>query len=211
MVKNEIKMRSHLGLGMKFLLAIGLFSTAFSLFLVYQTWKSSHESLYQMLSQQAELAMAFEIALEEIGSGSDTKTLDSSLLTEEESARRFKTIEQVFEKVQSTYPQIIIRASGDRLGSILGRSGPEGLRVYRLFERDPTLETLDRVINFNDRSYLTKFRMERNDISLTNPRSELRMIAIPLEGYQSQINEQIKSRFSVLAISLLVLFGAIYC
>ncbi|MHC5143418.1 MAG: ATP-binding protein [Planctomycetota bacterium] len=211
MAKNEIKMRSHSGLGMKFLLAIGLFSTAFSLFLVYQTWKSSHESLYQMLSQQAELAMAFEIAFEEIGSDSDTKTLDSSLLTEEESARRFKTIERVFEKVQSTYPQVIIRASGDQLSKILSRSGPEGLRVYRTFESNPTLETLDRVINFNDRSYLTKFRMERNDISLTDPRSELRMIAIPLEGYQSQVNEQTMSRFSILSFALLGLFGSIYC
>ena len=211
MVKNEIKMRSYSSLGMKFLLAIGLFSTAFSLFLVHQTWKSSHESLQQMLGQQAELAMAFEIALEESGSDSDMVTPGPSLLTKEESARRFKTIEQVFEKVQNTYPQVIIRASGDQLGNILSRSGPEGLRVYRFFESNPTLETLDRIIKFNDRNYLTKFRMERNDVSLTDPRSELRMIAIPLEGYRSQVNEQTMSRFSVLSFALLGLFGAIYC
>ena len=211
MEKNEIKMRSYSGLGMKFLLAIGLFSTAFSLFLIHQTWKRSHESLQQMLGQQAELAMAFEIALEDISSDFDTKTQDFSKLTEGESARRFKMIEQVFEKVQSTHPQIIIRASGDRLSNILNRSGTEGLRVYRLFESNPTLEGLDRVIKFNDRSYLAKFRMNRNDVSLTDPRSELRMIAIPLEGYRSQVNEQAISNLSVPMFVLLGLLGAIYC
>ena len=211
MERNEIKMRSYSGLGMKFLLAIGLFSTSFSLFLVHQTWKSGHESLQQMLSQQAELAMAFEIALEEIGSDPDKKIPSTSLLNEEKSDRRYRTIEQVFKKVQGTYPQVIIRASGNQLSRILSRSGSEGLRVYRLFESNPTLESLDRVIKFNDRDYLAKFRMERNDVSLTNPRSELRMIAIPLEGYRSQVNEQAIARFSVLAIGLLGLFGAIYC
>ena len=211
MVKDKIRMRSYSSLGMKFLLAIGLFSTTFSLFLVHQTWKSSHESLQQMLRQQAELAMAFEIALEDIGTASDTEIRDSLPLTEAELARRSKTIERVFEKVQNTYPHVIIRASGDQLGSILSRSGPEGLRIYRLFESNPAMEGLDRVIKFNDRAYLTKFRMERNDVSLTDPRSELRMIAIPLEGYKSQINEQTMSRFSVLAFALLGLFGAIYC
>jgi signal transduction histidine kinase len=211
MKKNEIKMRSYSGLGMKFLLAIGLFSTAFSLFLVHQTWKSSHESLQQMLREQAELAMAFEIALEEIARDATSKAPPSSPLAEAESGQRFDTIKQVFEKVQNTYPQVIIRASGEQLGSILSRSGAEGLRVYRLFESNPTLEALDRVIKFNNRSYLTKFRMERNDISLTNPRSELRMIAIPLEGYRNQVNEQTLARFSVLAFALLGLFGAIYC
>ena len=204
-------MRSYSGLGMKFLLAVGLFSTAFSLFLVHQTWKSSHESLQQMLGQQAELAMAFEIALEETDSESDTTTSSPSLSNKAEVAQRFETIEQVFEKVQSTYSQVIIRASGDQLSKVLSRSGPEGLGVYRMFESNPTLETLDRVIKFNDRNYLTKFRMERNDLSLTDPRSELRMIAIPLEGYRSQVNEQTISRFSVLSFALLGLFGAIYC
>ncbi|MCD6175475.1 MAG: response regulator [Planctomycetes bacterium] len=205
-------MRSYSSLGMKFLLAIGLFSTAFSLFLIHQTWKSSHESLQQLLCQQAELAMAFEIALEEIGRDSDMETGRGSLpLTEAESAWRLKMTERVFEKVQNTYPHVIIRASGDQLGKILSRTGSEGLRIYRLFESNPTLEGLDRVIKFNDRAYLTKFRMERNDVSLTNPRSELRMIAIPLEGYRSQVNEQTMSRFSVLAFALLGLFAAIYC
>ncbi|OQY07641.1 MAG: hypothetical protein B6I25_01310 [Planctomycetales bacterium 4572_13] len=211
MVKDKIRMRSYSSLGMKFLLAIGLFSTTFSLFLVHQTWKSSHESLQQMLCQQAELAMAFEMAIEDVSTASDMEILNSLPLTEMESARRPKTIERVFEKVQNTYPHVIIRASGDQLGSILSRSGSEGLRIYRLFESNPAMEGLDRVIKFNDRAYLTKFRMERNDVSLTDPRSELRMIAIPLEGYKSQINEQTMSRFSVLAFALLGLFGAIYC
>jgi signal transduction histidine kinase len=164
-----------------------------------------------MLRQQAELAMAFEIALEDISTGPDTEIQDSLPLTEEESARRFKTIERVFEKVQNTYPHVIIRASGDQLVKILSRSGPEGIRVYRLFESNPAMEGLDRVIKFNDLAYMTKFRMERNDVSLTNPRSELRMIAIPLEGYRSQVNEQAMSRFSALSFALLGLFGAIYC
>ena len=204
-------MRSYSSLGMKFLLAIGLFSTTFSCFLVYQTWRSTHESLKQMLSQQAELAMAFEIAIGDVYTNTQTETGQTlSLSVPEESSRHPKTVRQIFEEVQKTYPHVIIRASGDQLSKILSRAGDEGLRVYRSFENNPAMESLDRIIKFNDRAYLAKFRMERNDISLTDPRSELRMIAIPLEGYQSQVNERTISRFSVLSFGLLGLFAAIY-
>jgi len=206
MVKKEMKMRSYSSLGMKFLLAIGLFSTVFSLFLIYRIWKGNHESLQQMLGQQAELAMAFEIALEDLSC--DSAGVSS---TEGGSAARLETIEKVFGKVQDLYPQVVIRASGDQLTNILSRTGLEGSRVYRLFEDNPTLESLDKVLKFNDREYLVKFRMDRNDVSLTDPRSELRMIAIPLEGYRSQVNEQTMDRFSVQMFALLGLFGAIYC
>lgn len=207
MEKNTVQMRSYSGLGMKFLLVIGLFLTAFSIFLIYQTWKGSHESLQQMLGQQAELAMAFETALEEIVNESD---IESSELSSEVLAQRANTIERVFEKVQSIYPQVVIRASGEQLNTILSRSGIEGLRVYHFFQNNPTLEWLDQIIKFNDRNYLAKFKMERNDRSLTDPGSQLRMIAIPLEGYQSQINEQTVARFSVLAFALLGLLLGIY-
>ena len=182
---------------MKFLLAIGLCSTAFSLFLVYQTWKSSQDSLQHMLGQQAELAMAFEVALEEAGTLPDTKN--------------GRTVKAIFEEVQKLYPSVIIRAKGDQLAKILRQSSTEGPRIYRLFDANPTLASLDRIIKLNGRNYLTRFRMNRNDISLTDPRSELRMIAIPLEGYRSQVTELTLQRFSKLMFALLGLFAAIYC
>lgn len=198
-------MRSCSSLGMKFLLAIGLFSTAFSFFLIHQTWKSSHASLRQMLSQQAELAMAFEIALEDISHEPDT--LISNQI---ESAERFSAAEKVFEKVGNSYRNVVIRAGGDQLNRILNQVCDEGDHIYRIFEDSPTLETLDRVVKFNGRDYLTKFRMQRNGRSLAQPRSELRMIAIPLEGYRSQINEATIRRSSPLMFALLGLFAAIY-
>lgn len=211
MEKNKITTQSYSSLGMKFLLAIGFFTTVFSLFVVHQTWKSSQESLQQMLRQQAELAMAFEIALEHCNIDFDAETGHASgPLTQAESDRQSQGIEAVFERVQNIYPHVVIRAGGKQLEKIFTRASSDGLHVYRQFESNPTLESLDRIIKFNDRAYLTKFRMNRNDMSLTDPRSELRMIAIPLEGYRSQVNEQTISRFSVLGFALLGLFGAIY-
>ena len=205
-------MKSYSSLGMKILLAIGLVSTAFSLFLIHQTWKSSQDSLQSMLRQQAELAMAFEIAIEDISHANLSETGSIS----EEQAASLKAlhpeiVKNIFEKVQDVYPQVMIRASGDQLARILKQTCPEGPRIYQLFENNPTLELLDRVTQLNGRNYLTKFRMNRNDRSLTNPESELRMIAIPLEGYRSQINEMTLYRSSTLMLALLGLFAAIYC
>ena len=179
---------------MKFLLAIGLVTTAFSLFLIYQTWKSSQDSLRHMLRQQAELAMAFEIALE-----------DTNILQDHEA------VKTVFEEAQNYYSQVIIRAKGQQLDKILRQASSEGPRIYRMFDTNPTLESLDQIIKLNGRNYLTKFRMNRNDLSLTDPHSELRMVAIPLEGYRSQVNELTLQRFSKLMFALLALLAAIYC
>lgn len=205
-------MRRYSSLGMKFLLAIGLFSTAFSLFLIHQTWQSSHDSLQHMLRQQAELAMAFEVALE----NTNTSTLSqenagASNSIDQKTVLHDQAVNSIFEEVQNHCPHVIIRAKGQQLSRILGQTCSEGPRIYRLFENNPTLESMDRIIKLNDRKYLTKFRLKRNDVSLTDLRSELRMIAIPLEGYQSQVNELMMQRFSKLMFALLILFGAIFC
>ncbi|MHC5158392.1 MAG: response regulator [Planctomycetota bacterium] len=205
-------MRSYSSLGMKFLLAIGLFSTAFSLFLVYQTWKSSHDSLQQMLGQQAELAMAFEIALEEAKTLADSPgNRDAFNSAEQKTGLHGQMVKAIFEEAQKHYPHVIIRAKGEQLFKILRQASSEGPRIYHLFDNNPTLESMDRIIKLNGRNYLTKFRMDRNDVSLTDPHSELRMIAIPLEGYQSQVNELTLQRFSKLMFALLALFGGIFC
>jgi signal transduction histidine kinase/CheY-like chemotaxis protein len=204
-------MRSYSSLAMKFLLAIGLCSTAFSLFLIHQTWRSSHESLQHMLRQQAELAMAFEIALEDLDEIiRKDQGLERTPITEQIASGESDLVKEIFKKVEITYPQVIIRTSGQQLDKILRQSCSEGPRIYRMFESNPTLQSLDQIVKFNGRNYLAKFRMERNDVSLTNPRSELRMIAIPLEGYRSQINEMTLYRFSKLMAALLILFGGIY-
>lgn len=197
---------------MKFLLAIGLCSTAFSLFLVYQTWKGSHDSLRQMLGQQAELAMAFEIALEEANTLADSpENRDTVNGSEQKTDLHAQTVKAIFEEVQKHYPNVIIRAKGEQLTKILRQASSEGPRIYGLFDNNPTLESMDRIIKLNGRDYLTKFRMTRNDVSLTDPHAELRMIAIPLEGYQSQVNELTLQRFSKLMFALLALFGGIFC
>jgi len=197
---------------MKFLLSIGLFSTAFSLFLVYQTWKSSHDSLQQMLGQQAELAMAFEIALEEVNTVTDSpQNRDAINSSEHKTGLHGQQVKAIFEEAQKHYNHVIIRAQGEQLAKILRQTSLEGPRIYRLFENNPTLELMDQIIKLNGRDYLTKFRMKRNDVSLTCPHSELRMIAIPLEGYQSQVNEMTGHRFSKLMFALLALFAAIFC
>jgi signal transduction histidine kinase/CheY-like chemotaxis protein len=197
---------------MKFLLAIGLFSTAFSLFLIYQTWKSSHDSLQQMLGQQAELAMAFEIALEEVNTAADSlENRDTLKSSEQKTELHGQMVKEIFEKAQKHYPNVIIRAQGDQLSKILRQASSEGPRIYRFFNNNPTLESMDQILKLNGRNYLTKFRMNRNAVSLSDPQSELRMIAIPLEGYQSRVNELTLQRLSKLMFGLLALLGGIFC
>jgi len=149
-------MRSYSSLSMKFLLAIGLVSTGFSLFLIHQTWKINNESLHQMLSEQAELAMAFDVAMQEVNQKSD-KNKDNKGLDESLEICNFgpESVKAVFGKVQATNPQTIIYSTGKQLSKILNQS-QEGQEIYAFYVKNPTLESLDKVVTFNGLKYLAK-------------------------------------------------------
>ena len=50
-------------IGLKLFVIVAVFITIFSLFLFYRTYLVSHEHVHQVVSQQAELALQFDLAI----------------------------------------------------------------------------------------------------------------------------------------------------
>ncbi|MCI0498416.1 MAG: ATP-binding protein [Planctomycetales bacterium] len=204
-------MKTQTKLGMKFLLMIGLFSTGFSLFQVYQAWENSRTSLDTLLRQQVQLAMAFDHAIDQAAhAGGPGASSDSSVAEKTTNPLHFRTAQDIFDNVQENYPYAILRASGPELTGILQDAGSEGARIYRLFTNNPSLDSAVASIAFHGRNYLAQFQINRMDSTPADPLAGLRMIAIPTQGYQETLNDQVLRRFSLRMFALLGLLGAIF-
>ena len=203
---------SRTSIGMKFLLAIGIFSTAFSLFLVYETWQTSHEHLQQMIQREAELAMAFDCVLEktaeqiasQLPSGNETSSDINQIQPDE-------MVQAVFDQVWQQYSHRIMRASGPELNEIMQKAGLDENRILRRFRENPSLESFVSQIQLNGEQCVAQFAVDKSD-SLTGDPSDsvLKMVAVPTKNYQSQIDEQTLSRFQMLMFALLGLLAAVY-
>ncbi|HOL32382.1 MAG TPA: ATP-binding protein [Anaerohalosphaeraceae bacterium] len=196
---------THTQLGMKFLLVIGLFMVAFSLFLVYQTWLSSRTALERLLRQQAELAMAFECAIDEVlrsSEGQSAQDAGGDYVPQ--------TIQNIFDTVQKNYPHAILRAGGKELAVLLQTTAGDGGRTYRLFRSNPSLGSVVGPIELNGRKYLAKFQNQPLKTESADPCAGLQMVAIPLSGYEKMLDEEVLRRFSFLMFALLGLLGAIF-
>lgn len=204
--------RSQTSIGMKFLLAIGLFSTAFSLFLVYETWTTGHEHLQEMLQREAELAMAFDHALEKTAEKvAEQLQADADDSSHRNSARPEETVLAVFDQVWQRYSHRMIRVSGPELAEILQKARIDEARILRRFNGNPSLESVVNEIQLDGERYIAQFSVNRNKLLAgQQDASALKMIAIPTKNYQSQMNEQMLSRFSFLMFGLLGLLAAVY-
>lgn len=204
-------LRSQTSIGMKFLLAIGIFSTAFSLFLVHETWTTSRDHLQQMIQREIELATAFDRALEKTAEmtaaslqniGEDPAGLSQG--------RPEERVLEVFDQVWQRYSHRMIRVSGPELAELMHTARSDEAAILRQFKANPSLETVVKEIQLEGERYVAQFSVSRNPSPRDGQEPVLKMIAIPTKNYQSQIDEQMLSRFSMLMFGLLGLLAAVY-
>jgi signal transduction histidine kinase/CheY-like chemotaxis protein len=185
---------------MKFLLAIGLLLTAFSLFLVYQTWQTSYVHLQQMVRGKTELAAAFNQALRNTVDRSSSG-LDSEMLAD-----------AVFQQVSHEKPHDIVYAKGTQLDVLMGNDSAEMKMIQQRFRQNPDLKSIDTQIRIDGEYYIANFFAD-SDRSSADGRDggAVAMIAMPLNGQGSRmIDERTLSQLSILMFSLLGLLAAVY-
>ncbi len=202
-------MRSRTSIGMKFLLAIGLLLTAFSLFLVYQTWQAGYAHLQQSLQNQTELAAAFDQAVQQVVEQIESGQLQ--IQAEGIKGRSSAIADAVFEQASRQCPHRIIRAKNDELARYLKPDDVEAVRIKRMFKQNSSMESLDTRIQIKGKDYIAKFTI-CPDVSgnQTANGDALQMIAIPTAGFASQIDDQTIQRLPGLMFGLLGLLGAVY-
>ena len=201
--------RSRTSIGMKFLLAIGLFATAFSLFLVYETWQASREHLQKIIGRETELAMAFDSTLEkaakEVATRLQTVGEDSSSINH---VKADDIMQSAFAQVWQTYSHRMIRVSGPELVEIMQQCGLDENDILTQLQEKKSFGS---DIQLNGERYIARFAIAGNDSPGDKENeSALKMIAIPTKDYQSQIDEQTLSRFQILMFGLLGLLAGVY-
>ena len=205
-------MRSRTSIGIKFLLAIGLFSMAFSLFLVYQTWKTSRGHSEQMIRHETELIMSFDAALEKTIEGIASKSrFDENGNLSQTIEIQLDDIPEAIDEVWQEYPHRMIRASGSELSGIMETAGIDEARIWRQFKQHPSMESVGQKIRLDGADYIARFMLYRNgfaDDGLSEP--VLKMIAVPTKSYQNAINNQALSRLQILMFGLLGLLAGVY-
>ena len=203
-------MQSRTSIGMKFLLAIGLLLTAFSFFLVYQTWQAGYAHLQQSLRNQTELASSFDQAVQQVVMQIESGQLQ--IQAEGEKGRASAIADAVFEQASKQCPHPIIRAKNHELDQYLQPGGLEAVKIKQVFEQNPLMKTLNTRIHFKGKDYIAKFTID-SDASgdqVANDTAALQMIAIPTAGFASQIDDQTIRRLPGLMFGLLGLLAAVY-
>ncbi|MCE5185155.1 MAG: response regulator [Planctomycetaceae bacterium] len=195
-------MQANTSLGIKFLLAVGLTATAFSLFIVYSMWQTNQRFMEKLIHEQAKLAMAFELALDE--ELQDEKPSPAQYMAEGTTSSA--SAERVFSRVDRTYRCGIIRACGAEAEKVLRKTDTSIYRIRSIFERNPKLETVQQPVRLDDKMYLAQFSLERPHTA----KSDVHMVAIPLETYKSKLTRQIMERFSLMMVALLGLFVGVW-
>ncbi len=208
-VRNEtpneeyfFKMRSYTSLGMKFLLAVGLTMTAFSLLIAWSTWQSNESLMQELIEQQAGLAMAFDMTIEDTLPALNWKPQHYT----PEGLQPETASGEVFSRLQDRYRHRLIRSSGTHLDILLTGADISRRQIDLLMAEQGQKKTLTRVLTLDGRKCVAEFRLRQND----SGSPVLHMIAIPLGSYRSELMTQTLERFSRMMFALLGLFGAVW-
>ncbi len=194
---------------MKFLLAIGLLLTAFSLFLVHQTRQTGYAHLQQIIRQQTELASTFDIAVKQSIERAIKRTQSGECQIDSIDADSCSTriAENVFDQVRRQYPHEIIFAKGPVLDEMWSSMDSESAQISTIFQQDPSMDSMSAQILINGQICSAKFMAIRDDAQEI---VDLQMIAMPMTGFSSRIDEQTFGRLSILMFGLLGLLAAVY-
>jgi len=196
-----LKMRSYTSLGMKFLLAVGLTMTAFSLLIAWSTWQSNESLMQHLIEEQVNLAMAFDMAMEETPP-SGLQPLPSApdgLKPESRSS-------EVFNRLADRYRHSLIRSRGTELDILLADADITRPQVNQLIDQARDTHAVTRLITLDGRKCIANFRRHTR----ADGQTDLRMVAIGLGSYRSELMTRTLERFSMMMFTLLGLFGAVW-
>ncbi len=202
--------RSASSIGMKFLLAIGLFSTAFSVFLVYEIWQARHEHVQLMVRRETALAMALDDALQATvrQAAEQTQIVSSDpLACPHQQAEAM--VQAVFDRARQSAANIV-RAEGAELSDILQQAGLNRQTIVEQLQQAPASQTVPLTVTLDGREYAARFALNDETSPDSDPSAALKMIAVPVKSYQNQIDTYILSRLQIVMLALLGLLGAVY-
>ncbi len=226
--------------GTRFLIPFGILAVLSSVFIFYQTYESSREHAYELISQQAAMAQEFNLAIRDYTAQKIRplmeKFIDKDTFIPETMSTSFVS-RSIFEKVQKKVPGFVIRFSSDNPRNPINTATPDEQRMMTYFRQNPRVKRRTEEIQIDGKHYLAHFAPMLLKPDCLQCHSEpqaaraglikrygalggfhrklgdvvgLDTIAVPVEAINASLDSEMLSRSLVLAAVLALLFGSIF-
>ena len=226
-------------IGAKFSVAVGVFAVAFSVFVFYRAWSSTRSHLEELTAQQAELALAFDLAIREYVGEAIRPEIQKRIGGDEFIVEAMSTsyvARSVFEKVRREFPGYVLKFSSSNPRNPANEAGPEELAMLDYFRENPDATRWVgklRMDNTECFAVLSPMRVTESCLRchgkpVDAPKSMLARygdkggfhrqlgeiagmdtVAIPLDRVKAALISDATTNLLTLAVLLVLLFGAI--
>ncbi len=225
--------------GTRFLIPLGILAVLGSVFVFYQTYESSRKHAYELINQQAEMALEFNLAIRGYA-GENIRPLMEKLVDKDtfipETMSTSFISRKIFEEVEKKFPDYIIRFSSDNPRNPINRATSDEQRMIEYFRQNPQVSRRTEEIQIEGKRYLAHFspRFLKNEclqchgdpkdapaelIKRYGPTAGfhrklgdvagLDIVAVPVEAINATLASEMRSRSMILAAVFLLLFGSI--
>ncbi len=227
-------------IGLKLFIIVGVFIVLFSLFLFHRTYLTSGKHVYQLVDQQADLALQFDLAIRNYVKNKIRPQMYKFVSEDEFIPETMSTsfvARSIFEETKKKFPGIILKFSSDNPRNPANQASPEELKIIKFFNENPDEKLWQGNISMHGTTYFAKFNARRMEESCLlchgdpadAPKSMLDRygttagfyrpvgeviamdtIAIPISSIQEQLQEELKNNFTLIGAALLLLLLALF-
>ncbi len=226
--------------GTRFLVPFGILAVLGSVFVFYQTYESSREHAYKLISQQAALALQFNLGIRAYARENIVplmeKLVDKDTFIPETMSTSFIS-RRIFEQVKKKFPNDILRFSSDNPRNPINRATPDEQRMIEYFRQNPLVGQRTEEIEIEGGRYLAYFSpmvMKRECLRCHGDPKDapaelikrygptasfyrelgdvvgLDTVAVPVGAITASLAAEMRSRSMILAAVLVLLFGSIF-
>jgi len=226
-------------IGTRFSVVVGIFALAFSGLVLGRTWFATRARLHELTLNQAELALAFDLAVRDYAAERIRPAMAARIGKDEFVVEAMSTsyiAREVFERVGKRYPQYIIKFSSDNPRNLKNLAGPDERALLEKFRQDPELTRWSGEIEIGGEKYLaclSAMRMEQSCLTChgkpeDSPKSLLALysdksgfnyrigdvagmdiVAIPMGKVNEDLAKEARANAVSTGLWLILLFGVI--
>ncbi len=227
-------------IGTKLLLFISGTFLLFSSFLLYRTYHVSKYYVDEIVKQQADLALQFNISIRQYVEDEIRPVMYEQLGKNKFIPETMSTsfiARAIFTDVQRNFPDAILKYASENPRNPSNQAGPEELKIMRYFNSNPYQKTWYGKIKFNGELFFAKFNARRIKETCLRchgdpkdapasmierygatagffwPREgvvALDTVAIPVSKVQAQLSNEIRNNFTITGMALLLLIFSLF-
>jgi signal transduction histidine kinase/DNA-binding response OmpR family regulator len=227
-------------IGTRFSVAIAAFAIVFSAIVLWQAWSSAKQHSEELTSQQARLALEFDLAIREYVGQSIRPEMQKRITKDDFVVEAMSTsyvARRITERVSQQFPDYLLKFPSDNPRNPKNRAGPEEEGLLQRFRENPGLRQWDGPLEIDGKEYyacLKPMRMEQvclrcHGLPEDSPKSLLDrygstggffrkvgdvagmdMIAIPMETVHLSLASQARANLLISAVWLTMLFASIF-